>query len=83
VAIGWRRLRNEKLHHLSSPNIIRVIKSWGMRSAEHVARMEEVRSFYNILVEKPEGERPLGRYRRRWEDNIKMDRRDLRIGDGR
>jgi hypothetical protein len=39
--------------------------------------MEEVRSFYNILVEKPEGERPLGRYRRRWEDNIKMDRREI------
>jgi hypothetical protein len=70
----WRRLRNEKLNdQYSSPNIIRVIKSRTMRWAGHVARMGEVRSAYRILVGRPEGRRPLGRPRRRWEDNVKMD----------
>jgi hypothetical protein len=50
-----------------------VIKARRMRWAGHVARMGEVRSAYNILVGRPEGRRPLGRPRRRWEDNIKMD----------
>jgi hypothetical protein len=57
----------------SSPNIIRMIKSRRMRWAGHVARMGETRNGYRILVGKPEGKRPLGRPRRRWVDNIKMD----------
>jgi hypothetical protein len=72
----WRKLHNEELHNLySSPNIIRTIKSRRMRWAGHVARMGEYRNAYRILVGKPEGRRPLGRPRRRWVDNIKMDLR--------
>ena len=56
-----------------SPNIVRVIKSRRMRWAGHVARMGEVRYVYSVSVDKPEGKRPLGRPRLRWEDNIKMD----------
>ena len=56
-----------------SPNIVRVIKLRIMRWAGHVARIEERRGVYMVLVGKPEGMRPLGRPRRRWEDNIKMD----------
>jgi hypothetical protein len=59
----------------SSPNIIRMIKSRGMRWAGHAARMGEKRNAYRILVEKPEGKRPLGRPRRSWVDNIKIDLR--------
>jgi hypothetical protein len=65
----------------SSPNIIRVIKSRRMRWAGHVALMEEVRNAYNILVGKPEGRRPLGRPRCRWEDNIGMNLRETGLGD--
>jgi hypothetical protein len=69
---GWRKMYNEELHNLySTPNIIR------MRWAGHVARMGEKRNAYRILVRKPEGKRPLGRPRRRWVDNIKMDLREL------
>jgi hypothetical protein len=69
----WRRLHNEELNDLySSPNIIRVIKLRRMRWTGLVARMEGNRSAYRILVGKPEGRRPLGRPRRRWEDNINM-----------
>jgi hypothetical protein len=57
----------------SSPNIIRMIKSRRMRWAGHVAQMRETRNACRILVGKPEGKRPLGRPRRRWVDNIKMD----------
>jgi hypothetical protein len=63
-----------------SPNIIRVIKSRRLRWAEHVARMGEERGAYRILVGRPEGRRPLGRPRRRWEDNIKMDLREMGWG---
>jgi hypothetical protein len=70
----WRRLHDEELNDLySSRNIIRVMKSRRMRWAEHVARMGEGRGAYTILVGRPEGRRSLGRPRRRWEDNIKMD----------
>ena len=69
-----RKLHNEDLNDLySSPNIFRVIKSRIMRWAGHVARMGERRGVYRALVEKPEGKRPLGKPRRRWEDNIKVD----------
>jgi len=53
------------------------IKQSGMRWAGHVARMGEGRGVYRVLVGKPEGRRPLGRPRRRWEDNIRMDIREV------
>jgi hypothetical protein len=82
VTGGWRKLYNEELHGLySSPSIIRVIKARRMRWARHVARMGEVRGAYNILVGRTEGRRPLGRPRRRWEDNINMDLREIGFGD--
>ena len=56
-----------------SPNIVRVIKSRRLRWAGHVARTEEGRSAFKILTGIPTGKRPLGRPRRRWEDNIRMD----------
>jgi hypothetical protein len=82
VTGGWRKLHNEELHGLySSSSFIRVIKARRMRWAGYVARMGEVRGAYNILVGKPEGRRPLGRPRRRWEVNIKMDLREIGSGD--
>jgi hypothetical protein len=82
VTGGSRKLHNEKLHGLyCSPSIIRVIKARRMRWAGHVARMEEARGAYNILVGRTEGRRPLGRPRRRREDNIKMDLREIGFGD--
>jgi hypothetical protein len=82
VTGGWRKLHKEELHGLySSPSIVRVIKARRMRWAGHVARMGEVRGAYNILVGKPEGRRQLGRPRRRWEDDIKMDLRETGFGD--
>jgi hypothetical protein len=75
VTGGWRKLHNEELHNLySSPTKIRMIRS-RMRWAGHVARKGEKRNAYSILVGKPGGKRPLGRPRRRWVDNIKMDLR--------
>jgi hypothetical protein len=74
VTGGWRKLHNEELHNLhSSPSIIRIIKSRRMRWAGHVARMGKKRNVYGLLVGKPEGKRPLGRSRRSWIYNIKMD----------
>jgi hypothetical protein len=64
----------------SLPNIVPVIKSRRMRWAGHVARMEEERGVYRVLVGKPEGKRPLGRPRHRWEDNIKMDLQEVECG---
>ena len=70
----WKNLHNEEVNDLHcSPNIFRVIKSRGMRWAGHVALIRDRRGVYRVLVGKPEGKRPLGRPRRRWEDNIKMD----------
>ena len=69
-----RKLLNEELSDLYSlPNIVRVVKSRRMRWAGHVARMGQGRVVHRVLVGKPEGKRQLGRPRRRWEDNIKMD----------
>ena len=74
----WRRLHNEELNDLySSPNIVPMIKSGRMRWVGHVARMGEERGAYRVLVGKPEGRRPLGRPRRRWMDNIRMDHQAL------
>jgi hypothetical protein len=82
VTGGWRKLHNEELHGLySSPSIARVIKARRMRWTGHVARMGELRGAYNILVGRPEGRRPLGRPRRRWEETIKMDLREIGFGD--
>jgi hypothetical protein len=73
---SWRKLHNGELHSLySSPNIVRVIQSRRIRWAGHGARMGEGRSVYRVLVGRPECKRPLGRPRRRWEDNIKLDLR--------
>jgi hypothetical protein len=70
----WRKLHNEELHDLySSPTIVQVMKSRRMKCAGYVACMGEGRGVYRDLVEKLEGKRPLGRPRRRWEDNIKAD----------
>ena len=65
-----------------SPNIVRVIKSRRLRWSAHVARMEEGRSAFKILTGKPTGKRPLGRPRRRWEDNIRMDLEEIAINAG-
>jgi hypothetical protein len=79
VTGDWRRLRNEEINVLySSPNIVRVIKWRRMRWAGHVARMGEERGVYSVFVGKPEGKRPLGRPRRRWVDNIRMDLQEVR-----
>jgi hypothetical protein len=82
VTGGWRKVHNEKFHDLySSSSIIRIIKSRRMRWAGHVARMEEKRNAYRLLVGKPEGRRPLGRPRRRWVGNISMDLVEVGGGD--
>jgi hypothetical protein len=78
----WRKLHNEELHNLySSPSIIRIIKSRRMRWAGHLARKGENRIAYRLLVGKPEGKKPLGRPRRRWADNIRMDLGEVGWGD--
>jgi hypothetical protein len=77
----WKRLHNEELNDLySSPNIVWVIKSRRMRWAGHLACMGEERRVYRVLVGKPEGERPLGRPRRRWVDDIRMDLQEVGCG---
>ena len=74
----WRKLHNEELRDLYSlPNIVQVVKSRRMGWTGHVARMGEGRGVHRVLVGKPEGKGPLGRPRRRWEDNIKMDLREV------
>jgi len=77
----WRRLHNEGLNDLyCSPNTVRVIKSRRLRWAGDVACMGEERGVYRVLVGKPEEKRPLGRPRRRWVDNIRMDLHEVRCG---
>ncbi|KAJ4436605.1 hypothetical protein ANN_16638 [Periplaneta americana] len=78
----WRKLHNTELHALySSPDVIRNSKSRSLRWAGHVARMGESRNVYRVLAGRPEGKRPLGRPRHRWEDNIKMDLREVGYDD--
>jgi hypothetical protein len=78
----WRKLHNEELRDLySSPSIIRIVKSRRMRWVGYVARMGEKRKAYRLLVEKPEGKKPLGRPRRRWVDNVRMELGEVRWGD--
>ena len=77
----WRKLHNEEVRDLYSlPNIVQVVKSRRMRWEGHVARMGEGTGVQRVLVGKPEGKRPLGRHRRRWENNIKMDLQE--VGEG-
>jgi hypothetical protein len=77
----WRKLHNEELNYLySSPNIVRVIKSRRMRWAGHVECMGERRGVYRVLVGKQMGKRPLGRPKRRREDNIKVDLQEVGCG---
>jgi hypothetical protein len=78
----WRKLHNKELHDLySSPSIIRIIKSRSMKWARHIARSGEKWNAYRLLVEKPEGKRPVGRPRRSCVDNIRMDLGEVRWGD--
>jgi hypothetical protein len=82
VTGDWRKLHNEELRDLyASPSIIRIIKSRMMRWAGHVAGMGEKRNACRLLVGKPEGKRPLGRPRRRWADDIRMDLGEVGWGD--
>jgi hypothetical protein len=77
---SWRKLHDDEFHSLySSPNIVRVIKSRRFRWAGHVALMEEGRGVYRVMAGRPEGKKPLGRPRLSWEDNIKMDLREIVI----
>jgi hypothetical protein len=74
----WRKLHKQELYILySSQNIIRQIKTRRMRWAGHVARMREERKVYKVSVGKPNGKRPLGRPRRRWENGIRMNLRKI------
>ena len=78
---GWRKLHNEELSDLyTKPNIIRLIKSRRTRWAGHVASKGKRKVLYRVLVETAEGQRPLGRPRRRWEDNIRMDLQEMGYG---
>jgi hypothetical protein len=78
----WIKLHNEELHDLySSPSIIRIIKAMRMRWAGYVARIGEKMNAYRLLVGKQEGRRPLGRPRRRWLNNIRMDLVEVGWGD--
>ena len=74
----WRRLHNRELHNLyGKPDIIRIVKSRRLRLAEHVTRMGNERGAWKLLVGKPEGKRPVGRQRMRWENNINHDLREV------
>jgi len=77
VTVQWRKLHEEELNDLYSPDILRVIKSRKMRWTGHVARMRERRGGYRVLVGKPEGKIPLGKPRHRWKDSIRMDLQDV------
>jgi len=77
----WIKLHKEELNDLyCSSNVVRVVKSCRMRWAGHVARMGEGRGVHVVLMGKPEGKRPLGRPRHRWEDNVKVDIQEVGCG---
>jgi hypothetical protein len=76
---SWRKLHNDELHRLYSPNIVRVIKARRMRWVGHVARKGEGRSLYRVLIGRLEGKSLLVRPRSRWKNNIKMDIREIGI----
>jgi len=79
----WKKLHNVELHELyPSPKIVGVIKWRKMRMAGHVARIGEKRVVYRVLVGKSEGKCPLGRPRRRWEDNININLQEVGWGAG-
>jgi hypothetical protein len=81
VTVEWRKLHNEELNDLcSSHNIVRPIKSRRMRWTRQVVHMGERRGVYRVLVGNPEGKRPFGRSRYKWEDNIKMDLQEVGCG---
>jgi len=74
VAGGWKTLHSNELHDVySAPNIIRVLRSRRMRWAGHVECLQKMRNAYRVLVGKPEGKKPLGRSKCRFEGNIRMD----------
>jgi hypothetical protein len=78
VTREWRKLHNEELNALYSiPNLVRLIKSRRMRWAGHVAPMGDGRVVYRVLVGEPERKRTLGRPRRKWEDNVRMDLQEV------
>jgi hypothetical protein len=82
VTGGWRKLHNEELRDLHfSPSIIRMIKLSRMRWAGHIARTRRKRNAYWLLVKMPEGKRPLGRPKHRWENNISLDLGEIGWGD--
>jgi hypothetical protein len=81
VIKGWIKQHSKKLHNVySSPNIITMINTRKMRWTGNVACMEAFRKVYKILVGNPEGKRPLGKPRRRWKENIKLDLREIDFG---
>jgi len=80
MAGEWRRLHNEELHGLyDSPDVMKIMKSRRLRWAGNVARTEGRRRLYSIAIGRPDGRRPLGRPRRRWEDNIRRDLREVAV----
>jgi len=82
VTGDWRKLHNEEFNDpYCSPNIVGLIKSRRIRQAGYVARMGKKRGVYRDFVGNPEGKRPFGRPRRRWEDNIKMDLQEVGCGE--
>jgi hypothetical protein len=82
VTGGWRKLHKKELHDLyCSPSIIRIIRSRRMRWAGHVALIGDKRNAYRLFLGKQEGNRPLGKPRRRWVDNIRMDLGEVGWGD--
>ena len=79
----WRKLLNAELHALYfSPNIVRNLQSRRLAWAGHVVRMEQSRNAYRVLVGKPEGMKPSEGPRCRWENNIKMDLREVGCDPG-
>jgi len=77
----WRKVHNEEINDLySSPNIVWVIKWRRIRWVGHVARMGRREAYTGFWWGKPEGKRPLGRPRHRWEDNFKMDLQEVGRG---